>query len=305
MARDGRRRRAVTTTTTTTTTTSTAIVAFAALVFARGAPVSAQVCYTNFERNTAQWAQGYVWSCCSDEPVSRIEFQTEVPNQFYDPVNWIVTDYGGSQTGYGLTRCDVSLATPTSYACSGLACVAGEPDTCYKNYQPPNAPRRLCLRGTCQATGNNAQCNSNVYIRFNGGGQGTDADKDLVGTVTFQTLIPIAFVVIGILFHAHRIMRLRRRSGAHVPFFTNTWRERPNELAPAPAPQAPTARTNNEYNAQSGQVFIPGQGGQRDTVIMFSPGAQPAPMAPQPREGPTNSSQSNYVTSQEVYYPSV
>ena len=136
-------------------------------------------------------------------------------------------------------------------------------------------------------------CNSNVYIRFDGG-EGTDDDEDFAETVTFQTLIPVVFILLAVLVHARRIMLLRRRSGVHVPFFTNTLRERPN----VPAPQVIS-------NVQSSQVLIPGQNGRKDTIIMFAPGAQPAPMAPQPREGPTNSSQTNYVTSQEAYYPSV
>lgn len=295
MARGGRRSRAA-----TVKTPQIALVALVAL--AALAPASAvALCYTNFERNSPQWAQGAAWSCCSDEPVSRIEFKTKVPNQFYDPVDWIVTEYG-SQSGYSPTRCDVSLATSTSYACSGSACVNGEPDACYKTYQLPNAPKRLCLRGTCQTTGNNAMCNSNVYVRFDGGEgtEGTDDDEDFVETVTFQTLIPVVFILLTVLFHARRIMLLRRRSGVHVPFFTNTLRERPNVPAPTPAP-APQVISD----VQSSQVLIPGQNGRKDTIIMFAPGAQPAPMAPQPREGPTNSSQTNYVTSQEAYYPSV
>tara|TARA_B100001741_G_C16504486_1_gene576418 strand:- start:654 stop:1094 length:441 start_codon:yes stop_codon:yes gene_type:complete len=145
-------------------------------------------------------------------------------------------------------------------------------------------------------------CNSNVYVRFDGGEgtEGTDDDEDFVETVTFQTLIPVVFILLTVLFHARRIMLLRRRSGVHVPFFTNTLRERPNVPAPTPAP-AP----QDISDVQSSQVLIPGQNGRKDTIIMFAPGAQPAPMAPQPREGPTNSSQTNYVTSQEAYYPSV
>ena len=93
MARGGRRARAATVK--TPQIALVALVAFAAL-----APASAvALCYTNFERNSPQWAQGAAWSCCSDEPVSRIEFKTKVPNQFYDPVDWIVTEYG-SQSGY-------------------------------------------------------------------------------------------------------------------------------------------------------------------------------------------------------------
>ena len=200
MARGGRRSRAA-----TVKTPQIALVALVAL--AALAPASAvALCYTNFERNSPQWAQGAAWSCCSDEPVSRIEFKTKVPNQFYDPVDWIVTEYG-SQSGYSPTRCDVSLATSTSYACSGSACVNGEPDACYKNYQPPNAPKRLCLRGTCQTTGNNAMCNSNVYIRFDGG-EGTDDDEDFAETVTFQTLIPVVFILLAVLFHALSLIHI-------------------------------------------------------------------------------------------------
>ena len=259
MARGGRRARAATVK--TPQIALVALVAFAAL-----APASAvALCYTNFERNSPQWAQGAAWSCCSDEPVSRIEFKTKVPNQFYDPVDWIVTEYG-SQSGYSPTRCDVSLATSTSYACSGSACVNGEPDACYKNYQPPNAPKKLCLRGTCQTTGNNAMCNSNVYIRFDGG-EGTDDDEDFAETVTFQTLIPVVFILLAVLFHARRIMLLRRRSGVHVPFFTNTLRERPNVPAPTPAP-APQVISN----VQSSQVLIPGQNGRKIQSLCLRPG---------------------------------
>ena len=89
----------------------------------------------------------------------------------------------------------MSLATSTSYACSGSACVNGEPDACYKNYQPPNAPKKLCLRGTCQTTVITHVTQRRLICLPDG--EGTDDDEDFAETVTFQTLIPVVFILLA------------------------------------------------------------------------------------------------------------
>ena len=284
-------------------------------------------CHADNDLNYPQWGPGVQWSCCSTGSVYGIEFKTEVPNSgsFYDPVDWVVTDYAspgtyGTSGTYELTRCNVTLASNTAYnACVGNACVGSSKYKCSSNFQAPSAPRRLCLRGTCGLpsgglSNGNALCTSNVYLCFRtrstscglgaaSGGAENGSSGAFTENSAFRIVLPVLFVLLSIACHMFRIYHYRRRTGQQIPFFsTQSFRGLPAvpTSEPSAAPAAPQPPPASAPQPSPYEVHIPGRGGRRDTVVVFEHERSPRESPSMPPARP-----SAYQTPADAYYPNV